>query len=788
MLRYLLSVALLFSFFTGHVYADDGYGRVAKIDIEIKRISPTETIDPNTIRAKMKTKEGAIFSQTDFDTDLKLLSQDYDRVEPEIEYNNNQVFITLNIWAKPTIKNIAWQGNELITSKKLQKELGIKPGAIYDRFAFSEAFHKIKALYVQKGFFEADLDYTVTPLPETNEVDITVTINEGRAGRIKRVCFNGFTKDEERKLNEMIYTKKYNLFMSWYTNTGTFQQEALDQDQLTIVHFLQNEGYADAKVDIQISEAETENRINVLVTADRGEMYYFGNLTFSGNTIFTNEQIVYQFKICEGSPFSPDALRDTVRALTLLYGTNGYIESTINFQPSLREDAPVYDVHFTITEGDQFKVGLIKIFGNSHTQTRVILHECLLVPGQVFDSRKLMSTEQRLQNIQYFKNVNVYPVKSQDEKLLGSNYRDVHIEVEEANTGNISAFFGFSTLDSLFGGVELLERNFNYKGFANLFTDGPSALRGGGEYLNLRAMIGTKNSTLSLRWVKPYFLDTNWIVGFDLEKSNNRIVSKDYDIKTWGIKPHATYPINAYLNYTAYYRLRESNTTVNGDVSNNPQADLEAKRGGWVSAVGSSLLYSRLDNVHRPRDGFRSDLSLEYAFLWPFDDYTFFSVNYINTLYIPVSSRGVLKFRCDARFITPLRGSKKGDGLSKIDSLPLSERYFLGGETTVRGYRGFSIGPTLSGTNDPAGGISSFLVSEEYMHSLFKKVDGFVFFDAGSVTDERFDIGRMYASYGLGLRVELFNQIPIVFGMGFPINPANDTDVRRFFVSLGGRF
>ncbi len=107
---------------------------------------------------------------------------------------------------------------------------------------------------------------------------------------------------------------------------------------------------------------------------------------------------------------------------------------------------------FNIEEGQQYRVGLIKVIGNCSTETWIILHETLLIPGEIFNIDKLELTEERLMNIGYFKNVNVYAVKSGGPDSLGANYRDVQIEVEETTTGRIGAFLGYSTVESLFAG------------------------------------------------------------------------------------------------------------------------------------------------------------------------------------------------------------------------------------------------------------------------------------------------------------------------------------------------
>ena len=152
------------------------------------------------------------------------------------------------------------------------------------------------------------------------------------------------------------------------------------------------------------------------------------------------------------------------------------------------------------------------------TKTPVILHETLLIPGEIFNTLKLKATERRLTNMGYFKNVNVYIVKGTESSLLEGNYRDVYIEVEETNTGQFSAFLGYSSVEELFGGINITERNFNHEGLYYMWRDGLRALRGGGEYINLTTQIGQKSRSYTLSWTKPYFMDTKWTIGFDLSK------------------------------------------------------------------------------------------------------------------------------------------------------------------------------------------------------------------------------------------------------------------------------
>lgn len=766
-------------FYTGNLSAQQSsssHARVSKIEIVPKFLPQGTEFDQKSLLSRLKTKGGCVFSQTDFDEDLKALALEFDRVEPVVDFTDDCVSIHIELWLKPTIRNICWKGNCKIDTKSLIEELAITSGSIYEHYTFNEAFHKIKAMYVKKGYFEAEINFRISQVPGTNEIDIEVLICEGRAGKIKNICFEGFTKKEENEILDCMITKEYCIYTSWFDEKGIYNEAALEQDRMNILEMLQNEGYADARVEIFIANCPKDDAIDIKIVAHRGELYYFGDITINGHTLFPCERI-YDF-ICayKGQAFSPEKIRESVRAIQALYGSKGYIETVVFHRSQLQPCNNTYSVNFEIEEGEQFRVGLIKVFGNTITNTRVILHESLLVPGEIFDSRKLKATECRLEMIGYFKCVNVYPVKSSLDQQICGNFRDVHIEVEETTTGNIGVFFGYSTVERLFGGIELTENNFNHEGLFSLFSKGPAGLRGNGEYLQIRTSLGTKATTYCLRWAQPYFMDTQWVVGFDLERGFNRAVSRDYDIDTIGFKIHATYPFNHFLRYNLYYRYQNSTVHVKGDQPANIQA--QEKKGGAVSAVGHSLCYDSTDSPCMPTRGFRSHLSVECAGLG--GHFNFLNLSYINTYYHPVCSRGTLKFRLDAKFIQPVRGTRATD-------IPLAERFFLGGEDTVRGYRPYIIGPQFS-SGDPTGGVSSFLISEEYLHRIFDRLHGFVFFDAGSIALNTFQIGPLRASYGTGIRVEVMNGIPVILGMGWPVNPKSRSDVKKFFISIGGRF
>ncbi len=751
--------------------------KVANIDVQPENLPPNASFDPKTVISRLKTKVGDPFSQLIFDSDLKSLSDEYDRVEPNIRVQNGEVYVTIKVWPRPTIRTIKWNGNTHIKTRTLQKELGVKPSAVFNRQAFNKAFNKVKEYYIKKGYFESQLQYIVVPDAKTNEVDIAIDVREGRSGKIDNIVFKGFTKSERSEILGMIYTKKYNLFTSWLTGAGIYNEEALEQDKLTIANLLQNRGYADAKVDIYVREAKKEGKIILEIVADRGPVFHFGKISFIGNGLFTDEQIDAVFQARPGAVYSPDQLRESAQAIKELYGRKGYIDANVQYETRLVANEPVFNVFYRIDEGEQYKIGMVRVFGNVQTEARVILRESLLVPGEMFDSAKLKATQRRLENIGYFKSVNVYAVRTQDDQALGENYRDVYIEVEETTTGNISLFFGFSSADNVFGGLDLSESNFNYKGIPRVFKDGLSSLRGGGEYAHARASLGAKQNSYIITWLTPYFRDTLWRVGFDVSDTQSTLISDDYDIHTIGFSLYASYPLNNYWTFGTKYRFRDSIIKVSKHTSKEERE--QGHHDGVISGIGTSITFDSTDSAIKPHNGFRS--SLEGEFVGIFGNYDYLRFAYVNSYYTQLWRNGIMKYRWDLRFIEPILKTKNGE------DIPLSERFFIGGLNSVRGYRDFDLGPHFK-SGDPTGGISATVLSIEYLQEILPIMDLFVFVDAGSIALKPFYFSTFRLTYGIGTRLELINRVPIILGIGFPVNRQKGADVRKFFFSMGGQF
>jgi outer membrane protein insertion porin family len=170
-------------------------------------------------------------------------------------------------------------------------------------------------------------------------------------------------------------------------------------------------------------------------------------------------------------------------------------------------------------------------------------------------------------------------------------------------------------------------------------------------------------------------------------------------------------------------------------------------------------------------------------------DFPFVKLASLNSFYIPLSKSTTFKVRTDARFIQTFGEGNPSD-------LPLSERFFLGGEGTVRGYSPGKIGPYYgNNNNEPTGGVSSLLFSLECAQNIVRPLDVFLFCDAGSISMNAWNIPLPTMSAGIGARVDIGRQLPFVIGYGYPIYDPNKTPEnpggtvkQPVFFSMAGQF
>ncbi len=750
---------------------------------------------------EMRLKAGDKFNQVAFDKDLKTLSEKYQIVDPKITQKDGKLYIHLNITLRPKIVKFIVEGSKY-TQKKILEKGELKTPMEYNRGEFYKSITDIRDWLIKRGYFKADVTYKIDEVPGTGEAVAHIYIDTGPLGHIGKIELNGFTKKEEKAIYGMIKSSKFNILTNWLIGSGVLRDEDLDRDISLITHHVQNEGYIDAKVKIEILTAANDKLI-LDISLERGELYHVGTIKVEGNTLETSEALDKVLTLKEGDVFKTENVTSSQEGIKELYTKKGYLDTSVGYELVPAENY-TYNIVYNVEESQRYKVGLIVVSGNKRTHNNVVYNNIDIKPGEVFDSSKMKQTQNRLQSTGYFKNVSVYAVTNDGLDSPDGQYRDVVVELEENRTASLHFTAGANSATSIFGELSLSEQNFDLNGITNFWTEGLKSFRGAGQHMDIKAMVAAKELSGSVSWVNPYINDSLWRLGIDLQAKKDATVA-DYNQYTFGGSTSAIYPINPFFSSGVRWRVRDSIIKMLKQdvvISENVK-----KNNGIVSGGAIIFGYNTTDNPYVPHRGLRSNLSAEFAGLIrnkpDLRDFPFLNFGYVNSYYIPLWKHATFKIRGDLHFIKPLWDGESTD-------LPITEKFLLGGVGTVRGYAQGQVGPYLGNQpGEPTGGISSGLFSLEILQKIIAPLDIFAFLDAGAVSNTPFSFtekpfkfneltsqgGGFKASAGVGVRLHLGQPLPFVLGYGYPFNPDpwSDTSkpnpqIQNVFFSMSGQF
>ncbi len=796
----------LFSQETFDVY-DGKIVRKISVIFDTKNQNPEET---RSIQDRLRTKSGDVFSSSTFDEDLKMLAKNNRSVIPQVKIEDNMVEINIYVYPKTVLSKIVLgpSSSDLKLSRKrilaACSEAELEINQPYDSEIIASAVANIKDAYISFGYYDIRV-LTKEQVNELNQGTLYLDIYPGPKGFVHEVEIEGIADHPLRhRVLEMIQTKRLSM-ISFLTGSGKVDRALLEQDQLIILHYLQNKGYLDAEVEIEVQDLG-KNQRKVIIHIKLGDQYYFGNIRFEGNTFYEPDKVreVIAEEIVSDKPYSQDELMAMAKKLKEFYGNEGMIETSVQYVYEYNFETNRIDILFIINESKVFKVGRIIVRGNNNTETRIILSQSELVPGQVYRSYQLQDTQMRLQSLNYFKTVDVVAVK-EPSKSLGDEYRDVIIDVQEKGTGSANLFFGFNSTESAYGGLNITENNFNHRGLLNWWHQGVSKIRGGGERLGFKAQIGLKEQSYSLNWTDPNFNDSNWRIGFDVTYGTSKVQSNDYTIDSVVFQLFAGYPIARYAALGLKGRVRDSFTRVRQSAP--PAVQEQRGNNGVVGGAGPNFAYDSTDNGFRPHKGARILFDTEVdgvvrkANEVP-RSFPIIRLASLNSYYFPLGRRATLKLRGEYKVLLPLGRGKAGD-------VPLSERFFLGGVDSLRGIKPGALGPLFPNNasaplntdgsvvnwqdgnpENPTGGITSLLLSAEVAIKIAKPIDVFAFVDGGSISLMRWQVGQFVPTGGFGVRLDIGRGAPVTVGVGFPVR--SDCGIKQIsetvFFSMGATF
>lgn len=733
---------------------------ISEIDIE-----GNQKVSNATITSKIKIRPTQAFNESIINDDIKNLYATgfFETVEVDTEETPDGIKVIFILREKPILKTIDVKGSRYIRADKILKTIDIKEGSFVDDYVLRENTRKIKDLYVKKGFSQAEIDYDLMVFEDTNQAEVTFIIDEKRVVKVRDVFVEGNKSIPTKSIIKVMKTRR-----AWLFNPGLLKDEVLQDDILRITDFYKREGFTDVNVEIDV-EYITHGAY-VLVKVYEGKRYYIGKVTIEGNKNVDTDVIESAMKYGEGDLFSDYALYVDSSNIRQVYVDRGYIFAQAQPLSHVDPETQRVTVTYKIAEHDVAYVEKIEIRGNTKTKDKVIRRELRIYPGERFDGKKVRKSKEKLEDTGFFEEI-----RFGTEPGTEPNWVDLVLDVKEAKTGYISFGGGYSSIEDFIGFVELRQRNFDFSNW--------STFTGGGQDLSVRASFGTLTSRYEISFTNPWIFDRPISFGFDAYNKGHRRdegVGYAYEQEVTGGLLRLGRQFNDHLGAGVGYRFDRVRIS---DVVDNATQDLKDEEGTTnLSSLETSLTYNSTDSSFSPSKGiiFYNSFQVTTTALGGDKDFTKYFGRF--SKYFPLFKKSVLEFRLRAGLSDPFGDTAK---------VPIYERFFAGGGTTIRGYQERKVGPIDAITDDPLGGEAMFISNVEYTYPIIDFLKVAAFFDSGNVWryNKDFMSGSLKSSIGMGLRVKTpIGPVSVDYGWPLDTEPGEDKKEGRFHFSVSRGF
>ena len=780
----------LFFLFTGIVFLwsqviPDGK-TIASIDIEIEG---PDTIGKSFILQNLQIETGISYKSNAIDKSIRNLMATgaIDDVKVYLDpdkSNENEVSLVFKVRTKARIGEITFEGNDKLSTRKLEKSIEISLGELLDEAEIKSDQKALEELYLEKGFWNSRVDSRVVRKEGERSVSVIFTIVENEKRKISNIRFVGNDNISSKELLKEMETAPWRFWRFW-SKRSKYRPSVLEEDLNNLRTLYRDEGFLDVSIEQQMIKLipEGKSSMELAINISEGERSYFGEVTIVGNSVISTEELMEldergDRELKTGDPYSPTLLSDERNRIRRKYGEKGYLDARVVSIRKPNVATGQIDLRFEITENNKFSVNSIQVRGNDKTKTIAIVRELALAPGETFDLKRMETSEARLRNTRFFEKVTLddEPITSEDPELK-STRRNLVVDVEEGRTGHVSFGVGFSTLEKAMMFAEFRQGNFDVMRWR-----APHRLQGDGQKFRLRLKLGSRSNEARLALEEPWFLNRRVAAGFELFREKSDYYSSYYDEMRAGFEVYFRKRLFELVEGRLFYRLEDVKID---DVSTNAPSFIK-NEDLLISKVGLSLTRDTRNKILFPSEGSIVTVKKEFAG-GPFAgdaDYGRFEL------------QGAKFFETFDPMEQVLSIVGRTGTLGRFDGkdadVPFFEKFFLGGPYNLRGWDYREAGPQDS--SEPMGGNSYSYLSAEYTFKIADPLRFAFFYDGGFLRTGDFkflpgdDQQGWHDNWGLGIRIMVMG-MPLRLDLGFPISdPTDSGGSPQFHFSGGTRF
>ena len=717
-------------------------------------------VSPDDVRKAMQTKAGE-------ELDLEKVRQDVKAIYRmgyfrDVTFDSEEVpggyRLTVIVAEKPIVGKVQIEGNKDVDTSDLRAAVTIKERSLFQEEKVKESVGKLVELCQNKGFIDASVDASVAEDSE-GALRVTFRVAEGPKLKIERIVVTGNQYHTTKAIRKAMDTSEKGFF-SFITDSGTFKKDVLENDVRKVEALYQNSGFLDSKI-FEPVVGRGKKGLVVTIRVFEGRQYRIGEVLFSGESGIPAETLRKTVKLAPGDLFNRETILSDLLALTTLVNDEGYAQALVSPGVEKRKEYPVADVTYRFERGTKFRFGNVAISGNTKTLDRVVRRHLDVSDGKTYTATGLKTSKENLTRTSYFKDVKVSTAPS---AVPGE--MDVKVDLQEGPTGTLSGGLGYSSLDKIFGVVQLSENN----------------LFGRGWRLSLNSQFGARRTTFSIDFRDPQFLDSDFSLLLSAFKT--KVTYTDFEKDASGGRVGLGYNFTRFTNGSVAFRMDDTRILGVGGSVPTWTVQQEIDKGVQKTrSLGINVGRNSTDRFIDPSRGSVQSATVEYAG-GPLGGDSQFVKYFLNAkAYYPVTASTVFSWNLLWGHVVPTVGG---------DEVPLFERFFLGGPYSVRGFRSRSLSPKDPNTGELVGGNKELIANFEYLFPLVGDIGfkGVLFFDAGNAWAQgSWPLAGegLWAAYGLGVR--WYSPMgPLRFEWGWNLNRPQGEAKRVMEFTIGTPF
>ncbi|MBL8305929.1 MAG: outer membrane protein assembly factor BamA [Rubrivivax sp.] len=728
------------------------------------RVEGLQRTDPGAVFAALPFRVGDTYTDDKGSAALRALFATGLFKDVRIEVEGDVAIIICD--ERSIIASVTFVGLKEFDKDPLTKSLkdaGIGEGLPFDRALIDRAEQEIKRQYLSRSLYGAEVVTTVTPM-ERNRVSVTFTMTEGDAAKIKDIRIVGATTFSEGTLLDLFELTPTGWF-TWYSKSDRYSRSKLNADLEKLRAYYVNRGFLEFAIEsTQVTISPDKQTISIAISVKEGQPYTLTGVRLEGEYLGKENDFRAFVAMRPGQPYRGDAVTETTKRFTDLFGLYGYAFARVESRPEIDRARGQVTVVFAADPQRRVYVRRIDVAGNTRTRDEVVRREFRQLEGAWYDGGLIKLSKERVDRLGFFKDIEI-----ETNEVPGSpDQVDLVINVTEKPTGNLLIGAGYSNAERLTFTASIKQEN----------------VFGSGNYLGIELNTSKYQRTVVVSTVDPYWTVDGISRAIDVYYRTSRpynSLGEAYDLKTPGASVRFGVPFSEYdtVFFGIGFERTEIGTSVGIPLS---YLNYRVLYGANTNSFPLTIGWARdsRDSVITPTAGRYQRVNFEYTLA---GDVPYTRTNAQYQEYWGLPWRMSIGLNAEVGLGRGMRGKP----------FPVFKNFYGGGLGTVRAFEQGSLG-VVDPTGAYIGGAKRINVNTELYFPVpgtgsDKSLRIFAFADAGNVwrEDERITADSIRSSIGFGL--SWISPVgPLKLSWGKPLKVQRNDRIQRFQFQIGTAF